>query len=231
MASVRKNQARLTAGEWQQLIDAINRLHGVGARSPAYRDFVAVHVDAMTTAEGMSWGVHTMSGMMIGRNFLAWHRRYLLDLEQRLQQVHPGVTIPYWDWVANPEIPAPLTDRALLRSWSVRRGTFDPSHLPTAPQVNAVLRQSGYPAFQSKLEAIHGWVHNAIGGDMAKARSPQDPLFFLHHANVDRLWSRWQKSPQGSKPPNTSETLQPAPLFGVRVSTVLDIKRLGYRYS
>lgn len=230
MAYARKNQARLTDAEWQQLIDAINQLHGVGARSPAYRDFVAVHTDAMTTAQGMSWGVHSMNGM-IGWNFLAWHRRYLIDFEQRLRQVHPGVTIPYWDWVANPQIPAPLTDRALLRSWSVRRGAFDASHLPTGPQVNAVLRQTGYAAFQAKLEGIHNGVHNAVGGDMKTAHSPSDPLFFLHHANVDRLWARWQRSPQGSKPPNATETLQPAPLFGVRVSTVLDVGRLGYRYA
>ncbi len=43
---------------------------------------------------GMSWGVHTMGRMMIGKNFLAWHRRYLLQLERRLQQVDPAVAIP-----------------------------------------------------------------------------------------------------------------------------------------
>ena len=27
---------------------------------------------------------------------------------------------------------------------------------------------------------------------MAMMSSPQDPIFFLHHANVDRLWALWQ---------------------------------------
>ncbi len=27
---------------------------------------------------------------------------------------------------------------------------------------------------------------------MSSPRSPADPLFFLHHCNVDRLWSIWQ---------------------------------------
>ena len=34
----------------------------------------------------------------------------------------------------------------------------------------------------------HGW----IGGNMASGFSPDDPMFFLHHANVDRLWSLQQ---------------------------------------
>jgi tyrosinase len=39
----------------------------------------------------------------------------------------------------------------------------------------------------------HGAIHNAIGGDMVPSTSPNDPLFFLHHAQVDRLWWLWQQ--------------------------------------
>lgn len=28
---------------------------------------------------------------------------------------------------------------------------------------------------------------------MARAASPNDPIFWLHHANVDRLWALWQE--------------------------------------
>jgi tyrosinase len=32
-----------------------------------------------------------------------------------------------------------------------------------------------------------------VGGDMASGGAPvNDPVFFLHHANVDRLWAEWQ---------------------------------------
>ena len=30
--------------------------------------------------------------------FLPWHRIYLYEFEQALQDVCPGVTLPYWDW-------------------------------------------------------------------------------------------------------------------------------------
>jgi tyrosinase len=33
-------------------------------------------------------------------------------------------------------------------------------------------------------------VHSVIFGDMGPATSPNEPLFFLHHANVDRAWAK-----------------------------------------
>ena len=42
---------------------------------------------------------------------------------------------------------------------------------------------------------LHNGVHNWVGGTMADVTfSPNDPVFFLHHCNVDRLWSRWQRT-------------------------------------
>lgn len=43
------------------------------------------------------------------------------------------------------------------------------------------------------LEAIHDAIHGLIGGWMGLiAYSSFDPIFFLHHANVDRLFAIWQ---------------------------------------
>jgi tyrosinase len=37
--------------------------------------------------------------------FLPWHRIYLYELEQIVQDLMPGVTIPYWDWTMPQYIP------------------------------------------------------------------------------------------------------------------------------
>ena len=42
----------------------------------------------------------------------------------------------------------------------------------------------------------HNNVHNCIGGLMEDMLSPIDPLFFLHHANIDRLWDVWTRKQQ-----------------------------------
>ncbi len=41
----------------------------------------------------------------------------------------------------------------------------------------------------------HNDVHNTIGGLMgAPETAAMDPIFWLHHANIDRIWWLWQKS-------------------------------------
>lgn len=66
---------------------------------------------------------------------------------------------------------------------------------------------------------------------MQTASSPSDPLFWLHHANLDRLWSQWQGRHPNRNPSNSGETLQPAPIFDVKVADVLNLAQLGYSYS
>ncbi len=62
----------------------------------------------------------------------------------------------------------------------------------------------GKGTFFSVLEGLpHNKVHNYIGGvglldpgpygNMANNLSPVDPIFFLHHSNMDRLWDVWTR--------------------------------------
>jgi len=78
---------------------------------------------------------------------------------------------------------------------------------PTASSVNAVLSLGSYSQFRPGLEwPPHGIVHVRIGGDMSTMRSPNDPLFWLHHAQVDRLWAKWQRDHPGTVNYNLSTT-------------------------
>ncbi|KAF8178229.1 tyrosinase [Pholiota molesta] len=63
-------------------------------------------------------------------------------------------------------------------------------------------RQPTFALFRIELEGkpitpdhkIHDGGHFAIGGDMSNFySSPADPLFYLHHANIDRIWWNWQQ--------------------------------------
>ena len=52
-------------------------------------------------------------------------------------------------------------------------------------------------AIQDTLESgPHNNIHNAVGGGpgfMSELLAPVDPIFWLHHANVDRLWDLWTR--------------------------------------
>ncbi|KAK5949562.1 hypothetical protein OHC33_009369 [Knufia fluminis] len=51
-----------------------------------------------------------------------------------------------------------------------------------------------YDEFRERLEnGPHRHLHWGIGGEMPSASSTNDPLFFLHHAQIDRLWWLWQQ--------------------------------------
>ena len=227
MATIRKNQANLTPAEWQAFTSALVGLRGMGTLTPRYGAFVDVHVRAMSPS-GMSWGVHSMSGMP-GKNFLAWHRRFILRLEQQLQAINPAVSLPYWNTVTHPNIPAPLNTPAFKTSWGLIRN-WNPAFLPSAMQFQSVMLRTDFAGFQRELESVHSGVHNAVGGQMAQTNSPADPLFWLHHSNIDRIWSAWQATPNAANPGNLNETLKPSPIIQGKVQAYLSINTLNYSY-
>ena len=47
--------------------------------------------------------------------------------------------------------------------------------------------------WNEQLPGLHNDVHNIIGGDVAGELASNDPIFFTHHANIDKIWGDWQK--------------------------------------
>ncbi|KAF8155716.1 tyrosinase [Crassisporium funariophilum] len=71
----------------------------------------------------------------------------------------------------------------------------------TSSAVANTTKSSTYELFRIELEGapvtphhkMHDGGHLAIGGEMSNFySSPGDPLFYLHHANLDRIWWNWQ---------------------------------------
>ncbi|MEV6179066.1 tyrosinase family protein [Streptomyces sp. NPDC052015] len=90
----------------------------------------------------------------------------------------------------------------------------DPIALPTAGDLEKALADPVYDTapwnststrgFRNKLEGWgsgrgavswrnHNRVHRWVGGHMMGGASVNDPVFWMHHAFVDLLWSRWQR--------------------------------------
>ena len=92
---------------------------------------------------------------------------------------------------------------------------------------------------------IHGWVGGLLSsgavrprirGTMVLPTAPNDPVFFLHHANVDRLWATWQAAhagktyePTKGHAGNNADSAM-APFVDVDPRRVENISDLGYRY-
>lgn len=68
--------------------------------------------------------------------------------------------------------------------------------------------EAGHPQIAA---ATHNTGHNFIGGHMSGGFSPNDPIFWLHHANVDRLWANWQARRLGDVPGSAHSDHYPPP--------------------
>lgn len=130
--------------------------------------------------------------------FLAWHRGYLYYLEQQIRAVSGDATftMPYWDYYTYPVIPSEFTDTAQGNPLYVSRvNTNVYQALDLGPFASNVynFQRGTNNAFEPKLEnAPHNPVHDIIGNYMADiATAPIDPIFYLHHCNIDRLWNAW----------------------------------------
>lgn len=128
----------------------------------------------------------------------------------------------------------------------------DYAYLPTLDQVRKVLSlerfdlppfgkfPEGSESFRNELERVlHNHVHVWVGWSMLPMTSPNDPCFFLHHCNVDRIWAKWQDLHRGTTyapvyshptvPGQAIEDLMPP--FEVAVKETLDFRAMGYRYD
>ncbi len=112
---------------------------------------------------------------------------------------NPTPTPPWW--------PAGLSGWNLANGFGslsgpLRRDLSSAGLLPSVADLRNTLAKATYSTFQNALEGgaglpsgnlMHNGLHNWVGGHMATLTgSPFDPLFYLHHCNIDRLWAMWQ---------------------------------------
>ena len=93
---------------------------------------------------------------------------------------------------------------------------------------------------QGTLEGLpHNSVHAWMGGYMPTMHSPWDPIFFMHHGNIDRIWAVWNsKGNANSDEANwknmtfTDNFVNPDKSFwSPKVSDLFDPLALGYTYG
>lgn len=108
---------------------------------------------------------------------------------------------------------APTAGRGVTQTTQLTQADLD-TYVGTA-KINEILSNPDYATFggavsgTGALEAtphnfIHRWVGGIAGGghkvsNMVQTFSPMDPIFWLHHCNIDRLYSAWLA--RGFKPP------------------------------
>lgn len=212
MVRIRKNANNLTAAERDRFVAALAALNNTGMGS--FRDFRDMHTRAASPE------AHGDAGFLPWhRAYLLDLERELQNIDPSVAlpywkfdepapnlftRMFIGVSIPpstrvrfapnnplrFWVTDMRPGIDrAPSFD-------TTTSGAVDQFGQPVLDEANTLLLgQPGdlYENFINMEGDPHGAAHTCFGGFISSVpTAAKDPLFFLLHANVDRLWAKWQ---------------------------------------
>lgn len=247
----RKNINCLSANQLHDFREALAEMYTL----PATDGHSFEKIAGLHGSPAPSYCIHGYPG------FLTWHRAYLDVYEEALRCVNSDISLPFWNWSSGPTTGVPSACReatyvnrsgdtvdnplyagpipaSLGGGMTSRRANIDTTSFDDlATSAQDALTEVSFSSFQPSLNGPHGGVHVRVGGNMSSvALAGFDPIFYLHHANVDRLWAIWQNSHPAALPVNEANLeLEP---FNQPYSTnwrlgseVETTDMLGYRYA
>lgn len=247
---IRKHYTELTENErlaYKAATDAV-------IDSGIHNQYVGYHLDPdQDGSNGTMTGTPPIHGHEI---FFPWHRQFILGYEQELQSENNNITIPYWDWTGESDpigvnseaSTSPIWENTEIANlaWSDNfLGSYDsslnlgrtlngPANLPNTSQLNVAFSYSSFADFLSYGEALHNKAHQWVEGLMGSMSSPTDPVFYLHHSMVDKIWQDWHLNGGTS---SFTETDMPtydgntAGFPAVNPNDIIDSRSFGIFYS
>jgi tyrosinase len=172
-------------------------------------------------------------------------------------QVEEALAVPTYDAVPwNAASPVEQSFRNFMEGWRVCGDTVcdptagvgtscDGDHL-LHNRVHLWVAGEFMFAHELRMGDMHGQATpdaegEEVLGTMAANSSPNDPVFFLHHANIDRIWNLWLPrhghayAPVAGGPVghNLDDAMWPYHQIGMEVTPrmMLESRKLGYVYD
>jgi tyrosinase len=269
MAAVRKSVAAMTSAEKSAFVTALRQFKTTSANGRTYNWYIDQHISFFgRTSDNISHAHQSPSFFPWHREYLRLLEFDLQTVSRNPNMFLPywdwtGAATPFTaDFLGS--ITNGSVDRGNFSpgwGWAIHRSSIATSFLqrrlgqntsrPTTTTVNNVQAITVYDqspwnssvttSYRNRNEIeLHNRVHNYVGGHMGTREAPNDPVFWLHHCNIDRLWWQWQ-SVRGvdTYQPRTGstfgvidngETMRPF-ASGRTPSAVANISNLNYSYA
>ena len=154
--------------------------------------------------------------------FLSWHRMYICFFERILRKASgmPGLGLPYWNYSDAADATARFLPAAFRSPATTANPLYDGSRnaalnagtgqlaAPAVSLASVIPGPTGFYPFSGNVNGTpHGAVHGGVGGNMGAFNTAGlDPIFWLHHCNIDRLWNRWLAGGGGRSNPPATDT-------------------------
>jgi len=249
----REDQATLPDSKRSAFQNAILQLVEEGK----YRELTQHHMDMSHNMHGSMGEVGFYRFLGWHRRYLVEMERELQRVDAILRPGAPDrIGIPYWrwqdsfpSWMAN-FLPAKDPNSGLNPP---ARKNAEPPQKADATDIDIIVDQSAiqvtglsgeneYTKFSYGLEGwgnrpdgtalpAHNHGHAWVGGIMNNtSTSPTDPIFWMHHAEVDRLWEIWRQANPTPAPllSGPDRIMDP---WAESYDELLDIAALGYSYD
>ncbi|MEK6478632.1 tyrosinase family protein [Catalinimonas sp. 4WD22] len=239
--SIRKSVTEMTESEKEALITAFFQLR----QGPDLVSDLASYHNAFMS------GIHR--NLPQNDIFLAWHRKQMHEMELAMQSINSKLSLPYWDETQSSGVTDPIWEESFMgqfnAQWNLNRALGAQIRLPNSNDVNQLMGLTNFYQSSSTLSSmdfsprletavVHTGAHLWVGGVMVSGSSPFDPVFYLHHCFVDRLWQKWQTTHGTSAFTRTSMPrydgvftfdgkVQPA----INPNDIVDTRSLGVFYA
>ena len=250
-----------TSWLWQWYTHMVN---GATTKAAEITRIWGTAVTPQSTLANEMWNTCQSHAGQNTNHFLPWHRMFVFFFEQIIREVsgRPDFTLPYWDYTSADPLKrgiVPLQFRLPLdpvfsvlyradRSSLANSGQRIDKNQPTDQMdISATMACAAYSTVGTVLgfcrsvdSNIHGRIHVLVGNAKNMGAVPyaaRDPLFWVHHSTIDRLWASWNANYAGVNPTSTWGNTQFvfADRLGQRVTGRLkdffSTSLLGYQYD
>ncbi|XP_025089796.1 hemocyanin G-type, units Oda to Odg-like [Pomacea canaliculata] len=210
---VRRNIESLSKGEIESLRNALSKIEKDGT----FENIAKFHgYPGLCEHEGRNVSCCDHGSA----TFPHWHRLYVEQVENALLAQGSAVAVPYWDWTQpirslpdlineahffnsrtqkeepNPFFQGKISDVDEVTTRDPKPELFNSDYLLN--NVLLALEKTSFCDFEIQFEIVHNSIHSWVGGRGQYSLSSLDfaafdPVFFLHHSNVDRIWAIWQE--------------------------------------
>ncbi|WP_166207322.1 tyrosinase family protein [Cognatiluteimonas telluris] len=219
---------------------------------------------AARTLAGQTWDTCQSHSGQNANNFLPWHRLFVWYFERIVRQVsgRADFTLPYWDYTSSdPAKRGVLPPQFLMPTDPVFHSLYRPErtslannglpiqkYQPGDPMdISAAMAKANYSTIGSVQgfcraidSGIHGRIHVLVGTSKGMGSVPyaaRDPLFWVHHSNIDRMWTSWNRN--GGQNPTTATWATKAFVFADtngsgatrKLNSAFSASSLGYAYD
>lgn len=156
------------------------------------------------------------------------------------------LNVTYWNDLSNASDPNWSSQEVTtvgVRGLDPSTGLMDRNPIVFSQRnIDNIKSDPNYGVFRGRLEGSpHGQGHvitgaaNPQSGHMYSGMSPLDPIFWLHHCNVDRIWAEWQQAqnhtPDNPEAYNGQFVDGEGNFVNVTANGARDFRVLGYTYE